>query len=211
MPNPRATKAKRWVKAWLLLWAGSVRRLLFNAQTLITVISVPLYLWIVGRLLGPTEQWTEIVIQFASIGSVVVAIAVVIILIGAYAAFRVGPEERKRGRWVAGRFVYHEPQLAYSDLISPEDGEKSHLFSWKDAEPGSQIHFKIETEGRRDMTDVHVATSQAQLIGSNFLGKFTSGSLPLNRKREIWMKTLVEPKRDPHSVRVYITGFELPK
>lgn len=211
MARITAIKAKRWAKAWLRLWARSVRELLFNAQTLITVISVPLYLWIVGKLLGPTEQWTEIVIQLASIGSVVVAIAAVVILIGAYAAFRVGPEEKMRGRWRGGRFTYHEPRLAYSDLISPEDGEKVHRFFWKDAEPGSQIHYKIETEGRRDMTDVQVAVSEAQLMSQGYWGKFTSGSFPIGRKRDIWMKTLVANKRDPHSIRIYITGFEVAK
>lgn len=191
-------------RCWRFGLAGSFR----SATNWGGILGVGLLGWLLsqyGHTLMPAGNWYEAVAQ----GLIYIAAAwVVIFLVRTVliAPFAIHQD----GEWHGTRFVYREPKLAFHRLVSPADNNHAFPFRFPDAPPFHLLNYKIELDGRQDLISACVMAhpNQFPLFQSHEELRYGSGSIAVNKQRDMYLRVFMRHDALPFSVRIYVTGWD---
>lgn len=139
------------------------------------------------------------------------------------APFAVIAKDKALGKWARNHFLYHEPQLVFSDIVAAEGG-KTQAFELNivDAEPNAMAFFTYETNGSNDKYPNAViaifiggpAKPDYEVVIPEHANQVWMGVRPdnqfgirLNRNRKLTMYLRVSPEQSPKTVRLFCHSF----
>jgi hypothetical protein len=140
------------------------------------------------------------------------AVGIYLAFTASVAAYKVWRNQSKVGQWARAKFLFNEPQLAFTTEWQPKDNGTCRVFAFRAAEPGSLVSYKLEFEGpcqriwgavlgkyRNSPEDAFVAHAPLANHGKAVIG--------FDKKLELRCHSM--PGTVPSIVRVYVLDWEL--
>ena len=202
-------KAKRDARSWLSEWVRiSSARLIGEDETLPAVaLTLLLFaaLWR-GSLTVPSafEWWGGKQALWTA--------GMYLAFTAGIAAYRVWRSKSKVGQWTKAKFLFNEPQLAFTTEWQPKDNEGCRVFAFPDAEPGSLVNCKLEFEGPSQriwgtVLGKYRNSPEAAFVAHAPLANHGKAVIGIDRKLELRCYSM--PGTVPAIVRVYVLDWEL--
>lgn len=215
VPAPRtAASVKRRIRlrAGLRLYWDSLISPLFGGKAVFGFLTSIIGLFLLFGFLDETALNTRLsqtAVAFVSVvASAVIWTAGLVVAI----PFRVRKAERKKGSWNGNRFVYREPQLAFTKEWTPANNEDYPLFAFRDAYPGALVDYKIEVDGPVERLNCIV-------VGAYYFRPIEKmlqhvrfdlrGRVRLRKDRQLVLACRSRPETLPAIVRVYVLAWEM--
>jgi hypothetical protein len=205
-----AIKIKRSARSWLNEWVRVCSVRLIGEDEALPVVVLALILFVAfwrGTLNVPSsfELWGgKQALRWTVLMSLAFAACI--------ATYKVWRSQSEAGQWTRAKFLFNERQFAFTAEWKPEDNGSCKTFSFRAAEPGSLINYKLEFEGpegriwgavlgnyRLSPEDAFVAHAPLANCGKAVIG--CDGKLEL--------KCYSMPGSVPAIVRVYVLDWKL--
>ena len=175
-------------------------------------LSWPTFLWLVFFLLGAKQMGDEAAILLAGVAATLSAVPLLFLINLILSPFRVHFEEKEKGVWQDGHFVYHEPQLLASFWLGPAESGVIYPVVAQDAEPNSLVSYKIEYETTTDRLKAQIIIHpKQQPLSWDVVSQKTRGSLRVGKSRTMYLISNSLPETVPASVRIYMLSWDLGK
>jgi len=143
------------------------------------------------------------------------------------APFAVVSKDKTLGKWTRNHFLYHHPQLVFSDIVAAEGGATQPFeLVIDDVEPNAFASFTYEIDGSNTkFPNAVVAVFIGGPVKAGYeiaipehANQVWMGVRPdsrfgqrLNRKRKLTMYLRVSPEQYPKTVRLFCHGFFIGK
>ena len=171
-------------------------------------------LWFGFSLLGIESMIDAVPHLSVQIGAGIMAAFCLLILTVISAPYRAWVNEKKIGKWVGRKFVFHSPQHAFTTQWTVSKNGTSEIFKFKHAEPRSFVSYRIDVDGggARTVTSLGFRIWDMPIFNSNgekvrSLGR--TGATKTNSRCELTLHADSLPDSDPVVIRVYVLSFEV--
>lgn len=157
----------------------------------------------IARMIEEIQAWAVAIYAFG------ITTLIWAIISAIRAPFVVIAEDRARGRWVGTRFLYNEPQLVFIERVKATGQPQFHKFHVRDAEPGSFVHFLVETDA---LHNAFTASVVSDIIPSMLLSPGLGAQSPgcrIGPKCEASLLVVMKENTTSLTIRVYAKDFSV--
>lgn len=148
--NQQRAKVWRWLKRWFVVVLRESISPIFNRQEVFSVLSLPIFLFLLAMWVGSTEATQEIEIWWAGKVALVLTLPVYVLINALRAPFLIAKEERELGIWIGYKFVFHEPKHVRTVHLPKDKVEHQDLVKIPYCEPFSSVHLRWEVDDLGD-------------------------------------------------------------
>jgi hypothetical protein len=192
---------------WRELWAP-----LWNREQLLALILACTTTALVLRSNDATAISDQSAAWTLSVTSLLWGLPIWAALMAVRAPFVVLAEERGKGAWYGGRFIYHQPELVATFRCKATGQPRHHAFRFHDAEPDAFVYFTIEVDGDPSpkMFAANVVSDLVLVPHMTVPGSGAGrGGLRIGRRKEASLLIAMDQAMISQTVRVYMRDFSL--
>jgi len=112
------------------------------------------------------------------------------------------------GYWIGNLFVYREPKLVFSKMVTPNDDGHIYPIRIEDADDNAFVNFKIEYDG--GLGEAELVLHELSQLGPQSIGRETTYGIRLGKDKTTKLVVHVPQNSVPTIIRVYTLSWEKP-